>query len=349
LFVEARRRQDSASARLLAEEAAKDPAAPAWAGHAVLEFRCAAGDWAGALDRLERNMKGGLVEQVAYQRQRAVLLTARALATEATERRVAMALTLEAVKLAPDLVPAAALAGGLLGEAGEMRRAARVLETAWQANPHPELADAYAHLRPGDSARDRLARIQALAKRAPAAAESALAVAQAALDAREFAIAHGALAPLMNAPTRRVAMLVAKLAELEADEGRAREWTARALHARRDPAWTADGLVSDRWMPVSPATGRLDAFQWKEPVAELGGKVIEDGGAPTAAEATAPAEPLPPPAVSFEALPSRSPSAPEPAPAEIEAPAPSGPAGPVKSSPASASFEKVVPLHHAPG
>jgi HemY protein len=174
------------------------------------------------------------------------------------------------------------------------------------------------------------------------------AVAQAALDAREFAIAHGALAPLMNAPTRRVAMLVAKLAELEGDEGRAREWTARALHARRDPSWTADGLVSDRWMPVSPATGRLDAFQWKEPVAELGGKIIEDGGAPAVTEAAAPAERLPPPAVSIEAVPARSPSAPEPAPAEIEAPAPSGAAGPIKPLPASASFEKVVPLHHAP-
>ncbi len=27
--------------------------------------------------------------------------------------------------------------------------------------------------------------------------------------------------------------------------------------------------MSDRWLPVSPVTGRLDAFQWKVPVAEL--------------------------------------------------------------------------------
>jgi HemY protein len=42
---------------------------------------------------------------------------------------------------------------------------------------------------------------------------------------------------------------------------------ARALNARRDPAWTADGFVSDRWLPVSPVTGRLDAFEWKDPLA----------------------------------------------------------------------------------
>jgi HemY protein len=41
------------------------------------------------------------------------------------------------------------------------------------------------------------------------------------------------------------------------------------VRARHDPAWTADGYVSDRWRPVSPVTGRLDAFQWQTPVASL--------------------------------------------------------------------------------
>jgi HemY protein len=41
------------------------------------------------------------------------------------------------------------------------------------------------------------------------------------------------------------------------------------VRARHDPVWTADGYVSDRWRPVSPVTGRLDAFQWQTPVASL--------------------------------------------------------------------------------
>jgi HemY protein len=53
------------------------------------------------------------------------------------------------------------------------------------------------------------------------------------------------------------------------DIGRAREWMARAVHAALDPVWTADGLIAENWMPVSPATGRLDAFQWRVPVADL--------------------------------------------------------------------------------
>ncbi len=74
--------KDAAAARAYAEEAAKAAPALGWAGQAVLEFRCAAGDWAGALAALDRNSRYGLIDKAEYQRQRAVLLTARALAAE---------------------------------------------------------------------------------------------------------------------------------------------------------------------------------------------------------------------------------------------------------------------------
>src|SRR5262245_4683566 len=275
LFVEAQRRNDAAAALVYAEEAAKHGSAPSWAGQAVLEMRCGSGDWAGALTRLERNYTSGLVDKAAYRRQRAVLLTAQALALEESDRERAKTLALEAVKLAPTLIPAAALTGRLLAAAGERRKAARTIDAAWRANPHPDLADAY--LRPGDSAREKLERIEALAAMAPGDAEAAIAVARAALDAKEFTIGKQALAPFTGSPTKRVAALMAALELQSGDEGRGREWMARALNARRDPAWTADGFVSDHWLPISPVTGRLDAFEWKDPLAgeEHAGAVID--------------------------------------------------------------------------
>jgi HemY protein len=276
LFVEAQRRHDHAAALAYAEEAAKHASVPVWAGQAVLEFRCVAGDWSGALDRLERNMKSGLIDKRTYRRQRAVLFTAHAQSLAGSDRARAIALAREAAKLAPDLVPAATLAGRLLGEAGERRRAARTIERAWRANPHPDLAAAYAALRPGDSARQRLSRVETLAAKGPADAEAALAVARTALDAQEFAAARKALAPYTASPRKRVAALMAELEMAQGDEGRAREWMARALNARRDPAWTADAFVSDHWLPISPVSGRLDAFEWKDPLAgEDHGAVIE--------------------------------------------------------------------------
>jgi HemY protein len=146
----------------------------------------------------------------------------------------------------------------------------RIVETAWLAHPHPDLADAYAHVRLGDSARQRLVRMETLAAKAPGHPESALAVARAAIDASEFARARAVLAPFIDAPTQRVAMLMAEIERTEhGDGGKARTWTLRAVRARHDPVWTADGYVSDRWRPVSPVSGRLDAFRWQVPVAAL--------------------------------------------------------------------------------
>jgi HemY protein len=295
LFVEAQRRDDPAAAQVYAEEAAKAAPSLAWAGQATLQYRCAGGNWVGAIEALDRNRKNDLIGRSAYRRQRAVLLTARALTLMETERDAAKAMILDAVKLAPDLVPAVGLAGRLLADAGEQRRAARLVERAWRANPHPDLATVYAHLRPGDSARDRLARVQTLAQVTPGHIEGALAIARTAADAREFSIARASLAPFLSAPTRRLAMLMAEIEDLEhGDVGRAREWMRRALNAERDPAWTADGLVSEKWLPVSPVTGQLDAFEWRVPLAHLGapGPVIEEEAAIKSVEpaATAAAE-----------------------------------------------------------
>jgi HemY protein len=162
------------------------------------------------------------------------------------------------------------LASKYQSEAHQIRRSMRIVEAAWLANPHPDLADAYAHVRLGDAARQRLVRVETLAQKTPGHPEGALAVARAAIDASEFARARDALAPLIDAPTQRVAMLMAEIERTEhGDSGRARAWTLRAVRALHDPVWTADGYVSDRWRPVSPVTGRLDAFQWQTPLAAL--------------------------------------------------------------------------------
>ncbi len=270
LFVEAQRADDPVTAVMIAEEALKLAPASTWASHAVLGFRCAKGDWSGALTILDNNLESGLIDKAAYRRQRGVLLTARALELENFDRDLSRESVTEAVRLAPTLVPAAVLASKYESEAHQVRRSMRIVEAAWLAHPHPDLADAYAHVKLGDSARQRLVRVETLAAKAPGHIESALAIARAAIDATEFARAREALAPFIAAPTQRVAMLMAEIERAEhGDSGRARAWTLRAVRALHDPVWTADGYVSDRWRPVSPVSGRLDAFQWQTPLASL--------------------------------------------------------------------------------
>jgi HemY protein len=291
-----------------------------------LDYRCAAKDWSGALDALD-HMKSAL-EKPDYRRKRAVLLVARAQALEDIDRDTSLALVLESVKLAPDLVPAAALAGRRLSEAGDLRKARKILEAAWAINPHPDIAESYANIRLADSARERLTRMQKLADMVPGQLEGALAVARAALDAREIATARAALAPYVSAPTRRVATLMAEIEEADqGDQGRVREWMSRAMRASGDPAWTADGAVAEHWLPVSP-NGRLDGFEWKVPLAEI-------GDARPVIEAT-------PPAVEPVAL-----QAPETKPTTapvLPARKAARPKAPDKRTP----VEPVIPLVHAP-
>jgi HemY protein len=272
LFVEARRRGDMAAARAFADDAVRRSPSLAWANDALLDFHTAAGDWQAARTAVERRAALRLADKGEAKRQRAVLLAAEALEAKDREPEKALAAALEAVKLAPGLTPAAALAGRMLSERGDIKKAARLLEAAWKQVSHPDVANAYLDVRPGDSARDRLARAETLTKLRPADPEGVLALAGAAIHAQDFARARATLKPLLaGGASVRACLLMAELEEAEhGATGRVREWLARATRAPRDAAWVADGLVSDQWLPVSPISGRLDAFVWTVPPATLG-------------------------------------------------------------------------------
>jgi len=274
LHVEARRAGDHEAAVGYAMEAHK-LAPVAWAGAAVLEHHSGNSHWQQALKTVETNAAQRLVDRATAERQRAALKTAIALDLGDRNQDEALRLSREAAAAAPDIVPAVTLAARLMARRGDLRKAAKLLEGAWRAGPHPDIARAYVDMRAGDAALDRLARARSLARLAPDDAESPMCVARAALDAREFKTARDAMAPLIDAnaasrPTARVCLLMADIEEAERGQtGLLREWLSRASRAPRDKAWIADGVISDTWAPVSPATGKLDAFRWAMPSERL--------------------------------------------------------------------------------
>jgi HemY protein len=271
LFLEAGREHEEEAQRQFAERALRLNPKLSWPSEALFGLQCKAGDWTGAQQTLASARRNGHMDRPTADRRRAVLLTAEAQALEDSDPERALNLSLEAHGLAPSLIPAAAIAGRLLASRGNTPRAAKIIQKTWAKAPHPELATAYAYARIGDSPRDRLDRVRQLAALNPYSIESPIAVAIAAIEAHEHAEARSALAPyLENGLTRRIASLMARIeAEEHGDKGRVREWLARAVNAPRDLAWTADGVVAERWMPVSPVTGALDAFEWRVPVSEL--------------------------------------------------------------------------------
>jgi HemY protein len=206
-----------------------------------------------------------------------VLLTAKAIEKLESDPKGAREDAKQALRLAKGLVPAAIVAAKSYLREDNLRKAAAVLEPVWKIAPHPEVAQVYVRARSGDTTTDRLKRADRLESLKPNNIESLYIVAQAALDAKEFAKARSkAEAAARIEPRESIFLLMADIEEAQTgDQGRVRHWMAQALRAPRDPAWVADGYVSEKWLPVSPVSGRLDAFEWKAPFGQIEGPVEE--------------------------------------------------------------------------
>ncbi|MCH4540941.1 heme biosynthesis protein HemY [Ochrobactrum sp. POC9] len=271
LYIEAQRVGARDAARHYAAEAVSQAPQLEWASSAMMGQLCAEGDWDGALKLVDARKQALAHSKDVVKKERAALLTAKAMAVVDVDHAQAKALALEANKLAPDLVPAAMVAARALFADGDVRKGSKILEAAWKRFPHPDIASTYVYARSGDTAQDRLKRAKHLVSLRSNNAEGSLALARAAYEAGDYRLARDNAEQVLRASPRESAyLLLADIEEAETgDQGKVREWLARAVKAPRDPAWTADGYVSEQWSPVSPVTGRLNSFEWKVPVVAL--------------------------------------------------------------------------------
>jgi len=278
LYLEAERLGDRNAARHYAGRAAQAAPQLAWAAESTLEELTQRGDWDGALKLVGAQKSTRQIEHEAANNRRAVLLTAKAQSLFDSDPDAARAAAVEANRLRPGFAPAATIAARALFRQNDVRKGSKILEAAWKAEPHPEIAELYTHARPGDAVQDRLNRAKKLQDMAKNNAESAMAVARAALDAQDFATARREAEAAIRIDRREGAhLLLADIEEAETgDQGKVRQLLSKAVRAPRDPAWVADGVVSERWAPVSPVTGRLDAFEWRAPAERLG-QLIDSG------------------------------------------------------------------------
>ena len=278
LYLEAERLGDHTAARHYAGRAAQAAPQLGWAGESTLEELVRSEDWDGALKLAAAQKSTRHVDHETANNRRAVLLTAKAQALFDSDPDAARAAAVEANRLRPGFAPAAMMAARALFRHGDVRKGSKILEAAWKAEPHPEIAELYVHARPGDAALDRLHRARKLQDLKKNNAESAMAVARAALDAQDFAAARREAEAAIRIDRREGAyLLLADIEEAESgDQGKVRQFLSKAVRAPRDPAWVADGVVSERWAPASPVTGRLDAFEWRAPVERLGQLIDND-------------------------------------------------------------------------
>lgn len=224
-------------------------------------------DWAGARKTLGAKLKYGALPRDVHKRRDAVLALSEAKGVmkegNPIEARVA---AIEANRLSPDLVPAAVMAArGYIAD-GKPKYASRVLVKAWSAQPHPDLAAAFADIAPDESPADRIKRFRALTKHQDGNPETRMLLAELNIAAEDYPAARTALGDLPDTmPTQRALTLLAAIERGEgASDHDVRATLARAVTAPRGPQWVCESCnhVHAAWLPVCNNCDGFDTLAW---------------------------------------------------------------------------------------
>ena len=300
LLTQAMKAGDRAEALTLARRAYEERPNTAWAVATLLDLYLEAGDWSHAQSLLQHAGKSKVLSDPVVRRRRAVIAAERA---RHEPPPAGLDAAREAVKLAPDLVPARTALARLSAQAGRLKDAKKALEQGWVSHPHPELAAAYAAIMPQEEPIARYARFEKLNELAPRHRESLLALGECALAAELWSEARKNLefvaAAESERPSGRLARLMARLEEGPGgDAAAARRWLMTASSADPDPAWQCKrcGTIANGWRANCGHCHAFDHLVWQAPhrQAALPHIVAPVAGALPAPGAASPAHPAHP-------------------------------------------------------
>ncbi len=226
-------------------------------------------DWQGARGTLAAALKSGNMPRDVHRRRDAVLALAHARESMADGQVVTATRDVaEANNLSPGLVPAAVMAGRLAVEAGNKRQAVKVIRKAWDQNPHPDLAAAFAAIEPDETPALRLRRFRPLLAKHAGHPEAQMLEAELHIANEDFPAARRALGTLPETkPTARSLTLMAAIERGEGSPDRlVRGWLARAVTASRGDQWVCSncGHVHEDWRPVCTNCDSFDTLEWAE-------------------------------------------------------------------------------------
>lgn len=261
---------DTDTAKKLAEKALSIKPRHQETQDVLLKLQAQAEDWAGARDTLKLKLKYGSMPRDLHKRRDAVLALSEAKGVlDEGNDIAAREAAIEANRMSPDLVPAAVLAAKGFVAQGKPKYAVRLLKKAWTAQPHPDLAAAFAAIAPDETPQARLKRFEQLTKLRPEDRETKLLQAELLIAAEDFPAARRALGDLaQNAPDSRALTIMAAIERGEgASDAVVKGCLARALSAPRGPQWVCDNChnIHSEWVPVCTNCQAFDTLTWQAP------------------------------------------------------------------------------------
>ena len=240
----------------------------------LLQLQARTEDWAGARETLKAKLKYGSLPRDVHKRRDAVLALSEARDVLEDGKSIeAREAAIEANRLSPDLVPAAVMAARSYIEQGSKRYATRVIKKAWDAQPHPDLAAAFAEIEQDETPQQRIKRFAKLINAHPDHRESKLLAAELQIAAEDFPAARRALGDLIETdPDARALTIMAAVERGEgASDAVVKGWLARALSAPRGPQWVCDNChhIHAEWVPACENCHSFDTLSWTAPPESL--------------------------------------------------------------------------------
>lgn len=303
---------DTATAMKLAEKAFALKPKHADTQDVLLKLQAGAHDWRGARLTLGAKLKAGELPRDVWKRRDAVLALQEAhVLLDDTSSLEAREAAIAANKSSPDLIPAAAMAARSYIAQGNGKAAAKVLRKAWEAQPHPDLAAAFAEIAPSETPSDRVRRFKTLTDINPGHDETRLLMAELHIAAEDFPAARRDLGDMITRhPTARALTIMAAIERgTGADDAVVRGWLTRALTAPRGPQWVCEACnaIHAHWEPVCGNCGGFDTLAWKEPPESTGPSATQTEMLPLIVGRPAMPEPEPDAAPVIDASPGESP------------------------------------------
>lgn len=259
---------DEATARELAAKALEMKPADADTADQLFLMQAHDHDWTGARKTMELKRRHKSAPKDLAKRRDGLLALCQAIdLREAGELELARKSAIEAVTALPNFPPAVVEGARAHAEEGHASKAAGLIRNAWAAEPHPDLAAAYAALAPDETPTQRVRRFHDLVRKDMDHPEARMLMAEIDIAAEDFPAARRALGDLVEtAPTARVMTLMAAIERGEgSDDTTVKAWLAKAVTAPRGPQWVCEveGAVYAKWQPVCDVCGSFDTLTWK--------------------------------------------------------------------------------------
>lgn len=269
LLMEAMAEGHDREALRLAERAREMQPKSAWAIRTQFNLQIKVADWLGARKTLDAGRKTKVFDKISADSLEATLFYCQAKEADlAGDKGYALKLAKEALRFKSGFLPAALLGARLAHEKESPSSASRILEKAWCAQPHPELAIAFSNLAPMETSTARLNRFKKFIGK-NSDLESLLQLAECMIEAGHFVEARARLEHIIEKtnPARAYVLLRALEARSGASPAVLKGLEEKAQAALPEPTWVCSscGAKEIRWSLHCSSCRMFNSLQWQGP------------------------------------------------------------------------------------